>query len=351
MKRFVSCALILSLIICSFCSCSKQKERFSETYIEYFDTASVIVGYEYNEEKFKENCDFIKKQLTDYNMLYDIYKSYEGVNNIFTINKMAGVSPVSVDKRIIDLLDYCIEIYELTDGMTNVAMGSVLSIWHDYRERGINDLSNASVPDINILKEAAKHTDINNIIIDRENNTVYLSDPKMTLDVGAVAKGYATEQIARQLTDMGVENYTLNIGGNIRTLGSKQNDEPWIAAVENPDTKSDQPYILKVKIAGQSFVTSGTYQRYYTVNGQRYHHIINPDTLFPQNDYLSVSVYTKDSGLADSLSTALFNMGHEKGKTLVDSLQDTEAMWVTNDGKIIYSNGFKNIVTEYLLED
>ncbi len=352
-KKFVCCALICSLILtlCSSCTSEQSKQgdglqKFSATYIEYFDTASVIVGFEETQEAFDKNCEFIESSLDEYNRLYDIYKSYEGINNIRTINKNAGIAPVKVDKKIIDLLDYCMEIYEITDGMTNVAMGSVLSIWHDYRTWGINDPSSAELPPMDKLKEAADHCDISKVQIDRENSTVYLADPDMALDVGAVAKGYATEQIGRVLSQKGVKNYTLNIGGNIKTLGPKGDGSPWIAAVADPDPNSETGVIMNVELNAKVFVTSGSYQRYYIVDGKEYHHIIHPETLMPHNDFTAVSIYTDDSGLADALSTALFNMSYDEGKALVESLDNVEALWVTNDYKQYYSKGFKDIISK-----
>lgn len=352
-KKFVCCALICSLILifCSSCTSEQSKQgdelqKFSTTYIEYFDTASVIVGFEKDEAAFNKNCEFIEARLKEYNQLYDIYKSYEGINNIRTINKNAGIEPVKVDKKIIDLLDYCIEIYEITDGMTNVAMGSVLSIWHDYRNWGINDPSSAELPPMDKLKEASNHCDISKVQIDRENSTVYLADPDMSLDVGAVAKGYATEQIGKALLQKGVKNYTLNIGGNIKTLGPKGDGSPWVAAVADPNPNSETGVIMNVELNGKVFVTSGSYQRYYTVDGKEYHHIIHPETLMPHNDFTAVSIYTDDSGLADALSTALFNMSYDEGKALVESLDNVEALWVTSNYEVHYSKGFEDIISK-----
>ncbi len=352
-KKIVCCALICSLILalCSSCTSEQSKQgdelqKFSTTYIEYFDTASVIVGFEKDEDAFNKNCEFIEASLKEYNQLYDIYKSYEGINNIRTINKNAGIAPVKVDKKIIDLLDYCLEIYEITNGMTNVAMGSVLSIWHDYRTWGINDPSSAELPPMDKLKEASNHCDISKVQIDRENNTVYLSDPDMSLDVGAVAKGYATEQIGRALSQKGVKNYTLNIGGNIKTLGPKGDGLPWIAAVADPNPYSETGVIMNVELNAKVFVTSGSYQRYYTVDGKEYHHIIHPETLMPHNDFTAVSIYTDDSGLADALSTALFNMSYDEGKALVESLDNVEALWVTSNYEVHYSKGFEDIISK-----
>lgn len=345
-RKIVSCALLISLIVSCLCSCAKQKERFSETYLDYFDTASIIIGYEFETEPFDENCDFIESELKTYNNLYDIYKSYEGVNNIHTINQNAGIQPVKVDKRIIDLLDYCIELYNLTNGKTNVAMGSVLKIWHNYREMYSENTKDAKLPEMSALKEASQYMDINNILIDRENSTVFLKDKNMSLDVGAVAKGYATECIAKALEDKGVTNYTLNIGGNIRTIGPKGDGTPWITAVAKSDTTGTGENTVKVKLNGEAFVTSGTYQRYYTVNGIDYHHIINPDTLMPEFDFISISICCKDSGLADALSTATFNMTLDEGKAFINELDGIEAMWITAKGEIFYSDGFSKYIVE-----
>ena len=346
MKKIISCALVLSVLLSTLCSCSKQKERFTETYLEYFDTASLIVGYEYDIENFDKNCFFIEQQLKEYNQLYDIYKTYENINNIRTINKNAGVMPVKVDVRIIELLEYCKDIYTLTNGMVNVAMGSVLSIWHDYRTIGANEPSKAELPPMDMLLEANKHTDINNVVIDKENCTVFLSDPKMSLDVGAIAKGYATEQIAKALINKGIENYTLNIGGNIRTIGAKGDGSPWITGVENPVSTSDNAFVLRVELNNHVFVTSGTYQRFYTVDGVRYHHIINPKTLMPENNYLSVSILCDNSGFADALSTAVFNMSFDEGKEFIESLDGVEAMWVLDENDVRYTKGLKNFIYE-----
>lgn len=353
LKRIAIVFLSALLLVSFFTSCANSnsgetgdKKKFSTTYLDYFDTVSVIVGFDTDEETFNQKCEFIKEQLSEYNNLYDIYKSYEGINNLRTINQNAGVQPVKVDARIIELLDYSKSVYELTNGGVNVAFGSVLSIWHNYRTRGIDEPETASLPTQEELQEAANHTDIEKIKIDKENSTVYLEDKDMSLDVGAIAKGYATEQIAKALIEKGIDNYTLNIGGNIRTIGSKADGSYWTAAITNPDTTSDNPSIMTVKLNGQSFVTSGSYQRYYEVGGERYHHIIDSKTLFPKNDFTSISVLTKDSGLADALSTALFNMSYEEGKNLISSLDGVEALWVTNTYEILYSNGFKDIIVE-----
>ena len=138
----------------------------------------------------------------------------------------------------------------------------------------------------------------------------------------------------------GYDGWVLNVGGNVRTVGGKPTGEDWLVGVENPDTDSDEPYIAYLELRDKALVTSGNYQRYYLVDGVRYHHIIDPVTLMPSDRYRSVSVVCSDSGVADALSTALFCMDYDAGVALVDSLTNAEVMWVMPDGTQRYSDGF-----------
>ena len=162
----------------------------------------------------------------------------------------------------------------------------------------------------------------------------------MTLDVGAIAKGYAVERVAQMMEDAGMTGYLLNVGGNVRTIGQRSDEEKWSVGIENPGIEGGDDYISYLKISDLSLVTSGSYQRYYVVDGVRYHHIIDPDTLMPGNRYLSVSILASHSGMADGLSTAIFNMPYETGLALIETIEGVEAMWVLTDGTIYTSSGF-----------
>lgn len=348
MKKVISVFLIIMLALgqaLSLVACDKDLKlnKYSEYYFDYFDTATTIIGYEETEEKFNAVCEEIKALLNEYHRLFTIYDRYENLNNLVTINDLndGKHTEVTVDKKIIDMLIFAKEMYARTDGNVNVAMGSVLKIWHVYRNRGIDDPVNAELPPMDKLQEAAKHTNIEDVIIDAEKNTVFLADPEMTLDVGAIAKGYAAEKIAQYLEEKGITGYILNVGGNVRTIGTAE-DKPWNVGIENPDTENEEtPYIEFLHLSGESLVTSGSYQRFYVVNGENYHHIIDPETLMPGTKYRSVSVLTDDSGMGDVMSTALFLMDYEEGAALVRSMKNLEAMWVMPDGEQRYSDGFK----------
>jgi thiamine biosynthesis lipoprotein len=332
-------------------ACSKKPERYQAQFLELFDTVTTILGYADSEEEFSEFAQSVYDHLKDYHELYDIYNDYEGINNIKTINDNAGVAPVKVDQRVIDLLQFGKEAYALSEGTVNIAYGSVLSVWHTYREEGRNDPENAKLPPMDLLQEKAEHTDIDQVIIDEQASTVYLPDPEMRLDVGAIAKGYATERVTKELIAEGYCNALLSVGGNVRAIGRKGPDiksatntsagTDWNVGIQNPDLESEEPYLDILELTNLSLVSSGDYERYYTVDGKRYHHIIDPATLMPSTYFRAVSIVTENSGLADALSTTIFNLPYEEGLKLIEGLPDTEALWVYTDGTMKYSSGFE----------
>ena len=319
----------------------KELARYQASFLDVFDTKTDIVGYSMSEEEFTEQVMRIKEKLEHYHKLYDIYNEYEGMNNIKTINDYAGIKPVEVSQEIIDLLLFSKEMYQKTNGQMNVAMGSVLEIWHNYRDMGIHDPQNASLPPMDDLESASAYCDIDQIIIDEEKKTVYLEDEHMSIDVGSIGKGYAVQKAAEYAKELGMESVLFSVGGNVCAVGSKLDGSTWKIGIQNPDLSSTEEYIEKVNIADACVVTSGDYQRYYIVDGVKYCHIIDGDTLMPADYFASVSIVTTDSGVADALSTSVFNMPFEEGLTFVNALEDVEAVWVLKDGTVEYSNGFQ----------
>lgn len=347
-RRLLVFLLLLSIVASVFASCGREKQKFSEYSFEYFDTVTTITGYADSQEEFDAAADEILSLLEEYHKLFTIYHRYDGMENLCTINELVDGAhrTVTVDRRIIDMLLYAKHAYELTDGKVNVAMGSVLSIWHEYREDGMDEPWNAELPSMEQLQEAAQHTDIKKVLIDEQACTVTLADPQMRLDVGAIAKGYAVEMIAQHMEQQGITGYVINVGGNVRTLGAKPDGSGWTVGVENPD-ESSEGYLAYLQLSGKSLITSGSYQRYYVVEGKRYHHIIDPATLLPADYFTSVSIVCDSSADGDALSTALFCMSYEQGLALIESLDGVEAMWLTTSGEKYYSSGFTDYQTEY----
>lgn len=338
--------LVAAGLLLSYAQKQTASEQFRKNSIDVFDTVTTIIGYGETQEEVNEKAEVLLDELKRYHQLYDIYNTYDGINNLKTINDNAGVSPVKVDKEIIDLLKFSMNLYDKTNGQTNIAFGSVLKIWHNYRDFGIANPDSAALPSMEELQEAAKHCDIDAIIIDEEASTVYLSDAEMTLDVGSIGKGYAVQKVSEYARELGYNNMVISVGGNISAIGPKADDTAWKFGVQNPDLESEQASIQSVNLMDACLVTSGDYQRYYTVDGKDYCHIIDPDTYMPADYCKSVTVITADSGEADALSTALFCMSLEEGLTYVNSLEGVEAMWVLADKSIHYSDGFHDYIAK-----
>lgn len=321
-------------------SCGKQEKRFSAEFPDLFHTASKIVGYAKQAEDLKAQSDFIYERLSFYHKHFNAFRNFEGINNIKTINDHAGVRPVPVDRSVIELLEFCKEGHRLTDGRVNVAMGSVLELWYEQREAYRAD-EEAVLPTTQELQEAAKHCSIDDIIIDPKAQTVYLADPKMRLDVGAIAKGYAVQRVVEEAKEQGIERMLLSIGGNVAAIGTKPGDELWQVGVQNPDRNSEEAITAPLRIKDCSLVSSGDHERFFIADDVVYGHIIDPQTLFPPRHFRQVSILCEDSGLADLYSTALFILPLEEGRELIEKA-DAEAMWVLADGRVEYSSGFRS---------
>ncbi|MEG2774591.1 MAG: FAD:protein FMN transferase [Acetivibrio sp.] len=339
---------ILGMIVCFLAGCQKSSgvERFDAQFLNLFDTMTEIIGYAENKESFSKEVEKIHDKLYEYHLLYDIYNDYDGIHNIKTINDNAGIKPVKVDKKIIDLLLFGKEMFEKTKGKMNIAYGSVLTIWHEYRTKGLAEPKKAALPEKEELEEAANHADIDKMIIDEEASTVFLEDEKMSLDVGALGKGYAVEMVSNYAKEEGMHHLLISVGGNIAAIGTRGDGTKWKLGIQNPDKESEQAYVCKVKMENQSLVTSGSYQRYYVVNGKEYPHIIDPDTGMPSQYFAGVSILSEHSGIADALSTAVYNMPFKEGKALIEGLENTEAMWIYKDGRMDFTGGFKEYIAE-----
>lgn len=349
-KIAVLCMVLIAGVLLAVAAWGRGEKteitRYNAEFMDLFDTVTQIAGYAENEEEFKALVQSIHDDLEVYHRLYDIYHSYEGINNLKSINDNAGIGPVKVEEKVMSLLLLGKEMYKKTGGRINIAYGSVLSIWHDYRSRGLEDPENAKLPSMEELKEASRHTNLEKLVLDEEDGTAYLTDPLMSLDVGALGKGYAVERVCEDVKKNGAGHMLVSVGGNIKAIGSKPDGQEWKAGIQNPEGDSSNPYLCKVGLANRTLVTSGNYQRYYVVEEKNYHHIINPQTLMPAEYFTAVSVLCDDSGMADGLSTALYNMTYEEGSALVESLDDVEAMWVSEGNEIKFSSGFEEFIRE-----
>lgn len=362
MKKIL--CVLLAMLTLSGCSTTLKKYTMTSTSLG-FDTVVSFTAYTENEATFHKYENQLKEEFLHYSKLFDKYETYEGMNNIKTINDQAGKKPVKVDPVIIELLQESRDYDEWTGHRFDVTMGAVLDIWHDYRERGLvlNEQNKpASIPSMKELKAAHKNTGWDHVKIDEENSTVYIDDANVSLDVGGNAKGFAIEKIARSLDKAGLKHAILNGGGNVRLIGSKPESEHWTVGIQIPNlTMNSTDSLISLKIPDSySIVTSGDYQRYYMADGNVMHHIIDPTTLMPARHCRSVTVLSEDSGIADTLSTALYTLSHKDGEALLKRLKEehgiiADAVWVyderqpkEDDSESISKLGYEIVVSEGL---
>ena len=349
-KRCVSfLSLLLAAMLLLSASPSARSEqgyaKFSRRDMSAFDTEITLIGYAKTEEEYNAVYDRVMERLRQYDHIFDGYNAYDGLHNLYYVNRHAALEPVEVPRELFDLISWCKERWEAGQRITNIAMGAVLTIWHEYREAGIANPQEAALPPMDALREASLHTDFDSVILDEEKQTVFFADPEITLDVGAVAKGWAADAVAPYLREA-MPSFLLSLGGNVYTgqppLDGRAN---WAVGVQDP--KADALTLAMggteildiVDVNEKTVVTSGDYWRYYVVDGVRYHHIIDPSTLMPSRKMLSVTVVCESSTLADFLSTTLFVLSYEDGLQLVSGLEGVEAMWVLPDGSIACSPG------------
>ena len=339
MKRIL-CIGLISILILSGCAVAQPQQKlkqYNATFLDLFDTVTTVVGKAESESAFQEKAQFVKTELERYHRLFDIYNDYEGLVNLKTVNDAAAFAPVTVDPVLIELLLDCKQYCAVTGGKVNAAMGGVLQLWHEARSDSIDDPLNAYLPDPESLASKAAHTDFDCVVIDAENSTVHITDPRLRLDVGAIAKGWAAQRVA----ETAPKGLLISIGGNVCATGPKDDSgTPWVVGIQNPDGGD---YLHTIYVKSGCVVTSGDYQRYFLVDGKPYHHIIDPATLQPGKLWRSVTIVCEDSGLADALSTALFLMSRADGQQLLDRYQ-AKAMWVDPEGNRFYSPGFEQLI-------
>jgi len=329
---------LLAALFLQFCTgCSAKTQRYSSVFLDVFDTVTEVVIYTDSPETGETFAQQIHDSLLYYHKLTDIYHEYPDMVNLCTVNKTAGREKVSIPEELMELLCLSQKLWEESNGAFNICMGSVLQLWEVCRSIGSANPELAALPSELLLSKAMEHIDPDMLLLDTQNHTVRFLDPDMQLDVGAIAKGWSVQKACEAAKNQGYNQFLISAGHNVSCVGMKDNQN-WKVAVENPN--GDEALML-LRIHDQSAVTSGGYQRYYTVDGQQYHHIIDPETGYPGERYQMVTVLCEDSGIADGLSTALFLMEQDSGAALA-AAYDAEVLWVFPDGTCDTTAGFSD---------
>jgi len=333
--------MLLSLfVVFTITGCSLIQQEYEYVAEEFMmDTFVKLKVYDADKAKAEEVAQKALDEFKRIELLTNRY-AQEGTaeyakSDVIKLNLAAGHSPVQVDKDVLAMLSLCKKYNKEFDGAFDVTIGPVVDLWGFGTEK-------KSVPSDEKLEERLELVDSNKMVLDEEKGTAYLVKEKMSLDLGGIAKGYATEQAAQLLRDDGIKKALINAGGNIYAIGEKDKNIPWMIGIQDPRNPDKIIGILKLK--DQVAVTSGDYQRYFEVDGKRYHHILDPRTGKPASNMMSVTVVADNSALADILSTSFFVMGVEQSLAYIAEHPGVEAVFVTQDKRIIYSPGLEGVI-------
>ena len=252
-------------------------------------------------------------------------------SQISKVNQNAGVVPVKVDKEVYDLVDRATKISKLTSGAFDISYASMDRIWKF-------DGSMKEMPTEEAIRKSVEKVGYQNIILNSKDTTIFLKNKGMKLGLGGIGQGYIADKIKVLLQEKGCNSGLVNVSGDINTWGKQPNGNVWTVGIVNPMNKNK--VFATFPLDDSAVETSGSYEKYVTFNGKRYSHIIDPRTGYPATGIISVSVFAKQTELADALATGIFVMGVEVGLDLVNQLKGIGCIIVDDKGGIHVS---KNI--------
>ena len=337
--------LLLTLLLLSGCS-APQMTRYTHSFYDTFDTVIILTGYTTDEAVFEKAAALCESEFRRYHEMFDPYRHSDRVNNVWQLNEGAWKAPMKIEPEMMELLLLCKDQYPVSDAV-NPAMGRVLRLWHTARDNAEIDPYTAAIPDIQALRDAAEHASIDDLILDADAMTVYYADPLLRLDLGAVAKGFAAEKVAAEISEI-MPVFSINAGGNI-IVGEKYREGGWKIGIQHPDAAlftDENQYICTMQAEKCAVVTSGDYQRYFYAEGKAWHHLIDPETLMPAEHCRAVTIAAPSSALADWYSTAAFILPYDESRALVEAQQGIEALWYLTDGTVEMTDGFAKLLLQ-----
>ena len=334
LHKFVTFALFLAFLAVTCSGCSSPNAKISKSDF-YFDTIITITLYQTNDASIIDECF----QLADYYEKLLSNKIEE--SDISKINAAAGSSVTCKDEPI-EILKKSITYSEASSGAFDVTIGKLCDLWNFSEisaETEDHKVDASFLPDRKKLEECISHVNYQDIVIDE--NRVCLLDPECEIDLGAIAKGYIADQMQAFLLEKGVTSGIINLGGNIKTIGPKADHTSYTVGIQKPFAPTGES-LIKVFLSNGSVVTSGIYERYFTVDGVIYHHILDPRTGYSiENDLASVTIINQCSMDGDALSTTCFLLGKDAAMEYIEALADTEAIFIDTKNQIYTTSGLQ----------
>jgi thiamine biosynthesis lipoprotein len=317
------------LIPLLFLSCSFKKNIYTDSRISMDTVVSVSVV----SRSAKDASWAINQVFGEIEKLGGLLNFYSDKSELSMINKGSGKKAVKVSPETLAIIKEALSIAKMTGGAFDPTVGAITSLW---------DFNNRIKPENDDIKDRLKLVSYKNVVINESKGTVYLKKKGMKLDLGGIAKGYAADMAVDILRSSGIESALVSVAGDIRAYGLKPDGMPWMIGIRDPRPRSATDNILAaLPIKDMAISTSGDYQRFFEMEGTRYHHILQPWNGMPARGCQSVSVISDRSLVSDSLSTAVFILGVDKGMKLLDQL-GYNGVIVDSSGKLHISEGIKD---------
>jgi len=327
MKKFLALLLLVLMLLLTGCS---KTSVYSGTVFTMDTYATIKIYSKKDSEEIYNSC------ISKLNELASRYDVFSSDSYLYKLNVAGTTNGIGTDSFIINVFN----LAKSTGYAFDPAIFPVSQIWEQERNKG----EDASVPDRATIEAALKKATMNNVQYDESTGQITLKNGA-SIDLGGAVKGYATNELINILEQSGAESAVIDLGGNVLVYGKPVSGNTWTVGIRAP-RDNDLGYIATLSLPDTiSVVTSGDYERYFEVNGVRYHHIIDPKTGYPtDNGLMSVTIISKDSLKADVYSTAVFVMGLEKGMEFVNNDSDVQAVFVTTDKKVYVTNGIRDSI-------
>lgn len=312
---------------------SKETLPITENYF-IFDTVVSVKVYDerVNNDHF-EHIENIMKHI-DQTM-----NRFQTESEVAKINQLAGESAVKVSEDTFHIIQVAKDYAIRSGGKFDPTIGPLVDLW------AIGN-GGSTVPSTEAIDSAMQLVAYDKLLLDEINKTVQLVEKGMTLDLGAIAKGYAADVIAQYLQEEDFSSAIIDLGGNIVAMGRKPNNTAWSIGIQSPE-ENRGAYLGTLSVENKTIVTSGVYERYFIYEDKQYHHVLDPYTGYPaSNELVSATIITDQSMHADAMSTTVFLLGLEEGRKFIEEIENTEAIFVTYDKKVYVTSGLK---TEFKL--
>ncbi len=339
-KRKSAMAFLVMCILFIFAGCGPKQTALQEYQRENFvmDTLVQVRVYADNAELGGKSLDAAFAEFTRIADLSDRFAARNlpnpEISDVYRINHNAGIKPVQVSEDTLLMLEKSQSLAEMSNGGFDVTIGPLMDLWGFGQEQ-------YHLPDADELQSAMALVAYKRLQINKQDKTVFLPEKGMSIDLGGIAKGYATDQAIKKLRQMGIKSALINAGGNVYALGSKPDGSAWSTGIRDP--RNDNGIIAVVKVKDTAVVSSGDYERYFMKDGIRYHHILDSYTGKPARQLIATTVVGPQATEADMLSTTLFVLGSRSGADLLkNKLTAYSAVFVDEQKKISVTGELKD---------